>query len=425
MLLAQELVEGVDVWINTPKRPWEASGTSGMKVLVNGSLNVSVLDGQWAEAYSPKLGWAIGDGQEHGDDPGWDRADAEALYNVLENEIIPEFYKPDESGTPRSWVARMRESMALLTPQFSVNRTVREYTEEHYIPAAAAYAGRSSEAAAFLAWKEKIARYWIDVHFGALNVNTQDAELTFEVEVLSRRPRSGWCPGRTLRGGAGWRACVPARDAFERPNNGYRGTLVFGTNTGYSPSTRFHAAHTAVSCAGASEGNPMDSLAKVKACILWLGEGQPRSVLPHSNRKHTPGVKRDHQFFVRVHGPRGDAGARPADARSAGSIGLRIKFEPKPLDPGTDSGPNRSSVFTDPTGEHECLQASHGGSEGADLPTDAVHEQVEGLGRPRVGAGEQGADIAADSRYAQQAGLVVQHVLQLPRLESAGVQNVE
>jgi starch phosphorylase len=184
MLLAQRLVEGVDVWINTPKRPWEASGTSGMKVLVNGSLNVSVLDGWWAEAYSPEVGWAIGDGQEHGDDPAWDRADAEALYAVLENEIISEFYKRDEHGIPRSWIARIRESMAVLTPEFSANRTVRQYAEEHYIPAAAAYAARSSDdASALLAWCENIARHWNAVHFGSLDVNTQDGELAFAVEV--------------------------------------------------------------------------------------------------------------------------------------------------------------------------------------------------------------------------------------------------
>ncbi len=187
ILLAQWLVEGVDVWVNTPKRPWEASGTSGMKVLVNGGLNVSVLDGWWAEAYSPKVGWAVGDGQEHGDDPAWDRADAEALYDVLENEVIPEFYKRDEQGIPRSWVARIRESMAVLTPAFSANRTVRQYTEEQYIPAANTYAARAVTdpklTAAFLAWQEEIARHWNDVHFGALNVAAQDGNLTFEVEV--------------------------------------------------------------------------------------------------------------------------------------------------------------------------------------------------------------------------------------------------
>ena len=100
MLLTEHLVQGVDVWINTPRRPWEASGTSGMKVLVNGGLNLSELDGWWAEAYTPEVGWALGDGQEHGDDPAWDAAEAEALYDLLEREVIPEFYARDEQGIP-------------------------------------------------------------------------------------------------------------------------------------------------------------------------------------------------------------------------------------------------------------------------------------------------------------------------------------
>jgi starch phosphorylase len=187
MTLAQRLVEGVDVWINTPRRPWEASGTSGMKVLVNGGLNLSALDGWWAEAYSPKVGWAIGDGKEHGDDPAWDRADAEALYDVLENEIIPEFYKRDEHGIPRGWVAKIRESMAALTPTFSANRAVRQYTEQEYIPAATAYARRAcagtNVTSDFLAWLKKIAQHWNEVHFGALAVTQQNGELVFRVEV--------------------------------------------------------------------------------------------------------------------------------------------------------------------------------------------------------------------------------------------------
>src|SRR3989442_529216 len=92
MLLAEHLVRGVDVWVNTPRRPWEASGTSGMKVLVNGGLNLSELDGWWAEAYEPEVGWALGDGQEHGDDPGWDAAEADALYTLLEREAVPAFH---------------------------------------------------------------------------------------------------------------------------------------------------------------------------------------------------------------------------------------------------------------------------------------------------------------------------------------------
>jgi len=187
MTLGQRLVEGVDVWINTPERPWEASGTSGMKVLVNGGLNLSILDGWWAEAYTPEVGWAIGDGKEHGDDPAWDAADAEALYQVLENEIIPEFYNRDEQGIPRGWIAKIRESMAALTPEFSANRAVRQYTEEHYIPAATAYARRACEntelTTEFLIWQEEIDRHWNDVHFGMLKVTEQDGELIFEAKV--------------------------------------------------------------------------------------------------------------------------------------------------------------------------------------------------------------------------------------------------
>ena len=144
MLLTEHLVQGVDVWINTPRRPWEACGTSGMKVLVNGGINLSELDGWWAEAYTPEVGWALGDGQEHGDDPAWDAAEADALYDLLEREVIPEFYTRDESGIPTAWVKRMRESMARLTPRFSADRAVREYTEQHYLPAAAAYRERAA-----------------------------------------------------------------------------------------------------------------------------------------------------------------------------------------------------------------------------------------------------------------------------------------
>ena len=144
MRLTEHMVQGVDVWLNTPRRPWEASGTSGMKVLVNGGINLSVLDGWWAEAYAPDVGWALGDGQEHGDDLAWDARDAEALYDLLEHEVIPEFYTRDEQGVPTAWVTRMRESMARLTPRFSTNRAVCEYTEQHYLSMAKSYLARAA-----------------------------------------------------------------------------------------------------------------------------------------------------------------------------------------------------------------------------------------------------------------------------------------
>ena len=187
MHLAEHLVQGVDVWLNTPRRPWEASGTSGMKVLVNGGLNLSELDGWWAEAYTPEVGWALGDGQEHGDDPAWDATEAEALYDLLENEVIPEFYSRDEQGIPSVWVARMRESMARLTPQFSTNRTVREYTEQYYLPAALAVQERvANKGAAGLQmeeWHHALAQKWAALRFGEVKIETANDQHVFEVQV--------------------------------------------------------------------------------------------------------------------------------------------------------------------------------------------------------------------------------------------------
>jgi starch phosphorylase len=180
MLMAQQLVRGVDVWINTPLRPWEASGTSGMKVLVNGGLNVSELDGWWAEAYSPEVGWAIGDGLEHNGDPGWDRAEAEQLYAILEKEVVPAFYKRDARGIPTAWISKMRESMARLAPQFSANRTVREYTESYYLPAAAEYGKRAAndgkQGAQLATLQRKLIAGWPTIAFQGLETSTSDGE---------------------------------------------------------------------------------------------------------------------------------------------------------------------------------------------------------------------------------------------------------
>jgi len=187
MHLAEQLVQGVDVWLNTPRRPWEASGTSGMKVLVNGGINVSELDGWWAEAYAPEVGWALGDGKEHGDDPAWDATEAEALYRLLENEVTAEFYARDQQGIPRSWITRMRNSMAQLTPQFSSDRAVREYTEHCYLPAAAAYlaraAGRGNAGAKIVEWRSALDETWGTLRFGEVRVETIDQEHAFEVDV--------------------------------------------------------------------------------------------------------------------------------------------------------------------------------------------------------------------------------------------------
>ena len=187
MHLTERLVQGVDVWLNTPRRPWEACGTSGMKVLVNGGLNLSELDGWWAEAYTPEVGWALGDGQEHGDDPAWDAAEAEALYERLEREVIPQFYTRDDKGIPTAWVGRMRESMARLTPRFCANRAVCEYAEQHYLPAAAAYreraAGKGATGRQMVDWRHSLEQQWAALRFGEVKVETRGGQHFFEAQI--------------------------------------------------------------------------------------------------------------------------------------------------------------------------------------------------------------------------------------------------
>ncbi len=187
MHVAENLVQGVDVWINTPRRPWEASGTSGMKVLVNGGINLSELDGWWAEAYSPEVGWAIGDGKEHGDDPAWDAMQSEQLFDILENEVIPQFYDRNEKGIPTRWIERMRESMAQLTPRFSADRTVREYTENHYLPAAKAYQARVANngrvGKQISTLLNSLNQHWGEMRFGDVSIKSTDEQHEFDVRV--------------------------------------------------------------------------------------------------------------------------------------------------------------------------------------------------------------------------------------------------
>jgi len=184
--VAQELIQGIDVWINTPRRPWEACGTSGMKVLVNGGLNLSELDGWWAEAYRPEVGWAIGDGQEH-PEPEWDALEAERLYDILEREIIPEFYDRDSSGIPRNWLRKVRTSLSELTPRFSSARMVREYVDGVYLPAADRFrqrsAGNGATAEKLAAWHAAVIQQWPEVHFGEVTVKQKDGNQDFTVQL--------------------------------------------------------------------------------------------------------------------------------------------------------------------------------------------------------------------------------------------------
>jgi starch phosphorylase len=185
LTIAKHLVQGVDLWINTPRRPWEASGTSGMKVLVNGGLNLSELDGWWAEAYTPEVGYKLGDGREH--DPGYDAIEAQALYELLEQRVVPDFYNRNQHGIPTAWVARIRESMAQLTPLFSTNRMVQDYYQKYYAPLAKNYRQRAASNARLAreisGWQRKIETHWDAIHLGNFEAITANGRHEFSIQV--------------------------------------------------------------------------------------------------------------------------------------------------------------------------------------------------------------------------------------------------
>ncbi len=185
--LAQQLVQGVDVWVNTPRRPWEACGTSGMKVLANGGLNISELDGWWAEAYSDDVGWFVGDGNEHDSSSAWDQTEAQQLYQCLEEEVIPLFYERDSHGIPRAWLKRIRNSMMKLAPQFSSNRMVQEYVKQFYAPAHIDYTQRTHDHAVLskqlFQWSQTLRLHWEQIHFSNIEITKIDTGWLFTIHV--------------------------------------------------------------------------------------------------------------------------------------------------------------------------------------------------------------------------------------------------
>jgi starch phosphorylase len=173
-VVARYLVEGVDVWLNTPRRPLEASGTSGMKAAFNGALNLSILDGWWDEAYAPSTGWAIGRGEEYTDHAYQDRVEAGALYDLLENEVIPLFYRRGSDNLPRGWIALMRSAMTALCPVFNTNRMVHQYVVDGYVRAEARRALLEADgfrrARGLAAWKDKVRKGWREVRVSRVEV---------------------------------------------------------------------------------------------------------------------------------------------------------------------------------------------------------------------------------------------------------------
>lgn len=175
--VATELIQGVDVWLNTPRHPWEACGTSGMKVLVNGGLNLSQFDGWWAEAWRPEVGWAIREDatfSQLSSSAEHDGEDAAELFTLLEQEVVPRFYDCDPSGLPKHWLAMIRASMETLTPLYSANRMLREYTERFYLPMAAKSHERLPEIAEELVQQQRLLQeHWPLLRFGTLEVSEQ------------------------------------------------------------------------------------------------------------------------------------------------------------------------------------------------------------------------------------------------------------
>ena len=192
MHIARYLVQGVDVWLNNPQRPKEASGTSGMKVIYNGGLNCSILDGWWAEAYNPDVGWAIGNGEEYLDSEAEQQnfIESEALYNILEHDIIPMFYDRGRDSLPREWIAKIKASMRVLGPYFNTHRMVQEYTDLYYIPSFK----RSYEMThpnleaglSFVQWRNKVQQAWSEIRVHDVKTSTANAPVGTEVEVKAQ-----------------------------------------------------------------------------------------------------------------------------------------------------------------------------------------------------------------------------------------------
>jgi starch phosphorylase len=182
MNIARYMLQGVDIWLNTPLRPHEASGTSGMKAAANGVLNCSILDGWWNEAYTTEIGWAIGSGEDYDDRNLQDHVESNALYNLLEQEIVPLFYNRSSDGLPRGWIDMVKNSVKATGPVFNTHRMLQEYTEKYYIPAIQRHERLSKDGMALAKelahWRERVRSYWSQVR-----VESVDSDIPDETKI--------------------------------------------------------------------------------------------------------------------------------------------------------------------------------------------------------------------------------------------------
>lgn len=186
MNIARYMVEGCDIWLNNPRRPLEASGTSGMKIIANGGLNFSVLDGWWDEGYDRYVGWRIGSGEEYDDSDYQDEIEARLIYETLEKEIIPKFYERGEDKLPRNWIEMMKASMTKLGPEFNTNRMVQEYTDKFYNPSFSKRkylsANDYKDGKELSLWKNKIVNNWNKIKFLDIASETKQSEVKVGAE---------------------------------------------------------------------------------------------------------------------------------------------------------------------------------------------------------------------------------------------------
>ncbi len=200
MNIARYMVQGADIWLNTPRRPLEASGTSGMKAAINGVLNLSILDGWWCEAYNSANGWAIGGGEVYDDNNYQDDVEGNALYDLLEYEIIPTYYRRGPEGISRTWIAKMKESIKSITPVFNTNRMVSEYAKELYFNTNNNYLQFTQDnmdtLKKFAIWKDNVIKLWSGIKVGSIDYKQQknfivgeEIEITAKVELGKLFPK--------------------------------------------------------------------------------------------------------------------------------------------------------------------------------------------------------------------------------------------